>query len=116
MLKTVQSIARTVLWGRTMTNHNNPPKRGKVFEEHDVVHLLSAAIEREGGQTAFAKRHGLDRSGVNMILHGKKRVNDSVAAALGLAGYTSPSNTAMVYAEIANAPRRLIPKGRAISL
>jgi hypothetical protein len=48
MLKTVQSIARTVLWGRTMTNHNNPPKRGKVFEEHDVVHLLSAAIEREG--------------------------------------------------------------------
>jgi hypothetical protein len=67
-----------------MTNRNNSHKRGKLFEEGDVVHLLSAAIEREGGQSAFAKRHGLDRSGVNMILHGKKRVNDSVAAALGL--------------------------------
>jgi hypothetical protein len=69
--------------GRSMTSHNNP-KRGMVFEEDDVVRLLSAAIEREGGQTAFAKRHGLDRSGINMILHRKKRVNDSVAAALGL--------------------------------
>jgi hypothetical protein len=29
-------------------------------------------------------QHDLDRSGVNMILHGKKRVNDSVTAALGL--------------------------------
>jgi hypothetical protein len=67
-----------------MISRNNFHKRGKVFEEDDVVHLLSAAIEREGGQTAFAKRHGLDRGGVNMILHRKKRVNDSVAAAFGL--------------------------------
>jgi hypothetical protein len=67
-----------------MISRNNFHKRGKVFEEDDVVHLLSAAIEREGGQTAFAKRHGLDRSGVNMILHRKKRVNDSVGAAFGL--------------------------------
>ena len=67
-----------------MISRNNSHKRGKVFEEDDVVDLLSAAIKREGGQTAFAKRHGLDRSGVNMILHRKKRVNDSVAAALGL--------------------------------
>ena len=52
--------------------------------EDDVVRLLRATIEREGGQPAFAKRHSLDRSGVNMILHRKKRVNDSVAAALGL--------------------------------
>jgi hypothetical protein len=69
---------------QSMTNHKNSPDRRKVFGEDDVVRLLRAAIEREGGQTAFAKRHGLDRSGVNMILHGKKRVNDSVAAALGL--------------------------------
>jgi hypothetical protein len=67
-----------------MTSRNTSRKWGTVFEEDDVVHLLSAAIEREGGQSAFAKRHGLDRSGVNMILHRKKRVNDPVAAALGL--------------------------------
>jgi hypothetical protein len=65
---------------QSMTNHKNSSDRGKMFEEDDVVRLLSAAIEREGGQTAFAKRHGLDRSGINMILHRKKRMNDSVAA------------------------------------
>jgi len=38
----------------------------------------------EGGQTAFAKRHGLDRVLVNMILNGKRPVNDAIAKALGL--------------------------------
>jgi hypothetical protein len=80
----MKSNFEAVAWGRFMANHNHSPKRGGVFEEHEVVRLLSAAINREGGQTAFAKRHGLDRSSVNMILRGKKRVNDSVAAALGL--------------------------------
>jgi hypothetical protein len=80
----MKSNFEALAWGHFMANHNHSPKRGGVFEEHEVVRLLSAAINREGGQTAFAKRHGLDRSGVNMILRGKKRVNDSVAAALGL--------------------------------
>jgi hypothetical protein len=30
-----------------------------VFDEDDVVRLMSAAVEREGGQTAFAKQHGI---------------------------------------------------------
>jgi hypothetical protein len=55
-----------------------------VFEEDDVVHLLSAAVEREGGQSAFAKHHGLDRVLLNMILNGKRPVSGSVANALGL--------------------------------
>ena len=79
----MKSNFEAVAWGRFMANHNHP-KRGGVFEEHEDVPLLSAAINREEGQTAFANRHGPDRSGVNMILRGKKRVNDSVAAALGL--------------------------------
>jgi hypothetical protein len=33
-----------------------------VFDEHDIVRLLRAAIEREGGQSAFAKHHGVDRA------------------------------------------------------
>jgi hypothetical protein len=38
----------------------------------------------EGGQTAFAKRHGVDRVLVNMILNGKRSVSDAIAKALGL--------------------------------
>jgi len=55
-----------------------------VLDEDDIVHLLRAAVEREGGQTAFAKHHGLDRAYVNMILNGKRSVTGSIAKALGL--------------------------------
>jgi hypothetical protein len=55
-----------------------------VFDEDDVVRLLRASVEREGGQTAFAKHHGLDRAYVNMILNGKRSVTGSIAKALGL--------------------------------
>ena len=50
----------------------NLGRREVVFDEDDVVHLLRAAVECEGSQVAFAKRHGLDRVLVNMILNGKK--------------------------------------------
>jgi hypothetical protein len=53
----MKSNFEAVAWGRFMANHNHSPKRGGVFEEHEVVRLLSAAINREGGQTAFANRH-----------------------------------------------------------
>jgi hypothetical protein len=59
-------------------------RRALVFEEDNVVHLLRAAVEREGGQSAFAKHHGLDRVLLNMILNGKRPVSGSVAKALGL--------------------------------
>jgi transcriptional regulator with XRE-family HTH domain len=55
-----------------------------VFDEDDVVRLLRAAVEREGSQSAFAKRHGVDRAYVNMILNGKRPVSDAIAKALGL--------------------------------
>jgi hypothetical protein len=55
-----------------------------VFDENDVGRLLRSAVEREGGQTAFAKHHGVDRAYLNMILNSKRPVSDSVAEAVGL--------------------------------
>jgi hypothetical protein len=55
-----------------------------VFDEHDVARLLKAAVKREGGQSAFAKHHGVNRAYLNMILNGKRPVSDSIAVALGL--------------------------------
>ena len=55
-----------------------------VFNDNEVLQLLRAAVEREGGQSAFAKDHGLDRVLINMILNGKRPVSSSVAKALGL--------------------------------
>jgi hypothetical protein len=59
--------------------HDNP-----VFDTHDVVRLLKAAVGREGSQAAFAKRHGVDRAYINMVLSGKRPVTDLIANVLGL--------------------------------
>jgi hypothetical protein len=55
-----------------------------VLGDDDVVRLLSVAIEREEGQVAFAKHHRVNRSYLNMVLHGKRPVGDAVTEALGL--------------------------------
>ena len=55
-----------------------------VFEEGDLVCLFRAAVEHEGGQTAFAKRYKVDRSRVNRILSRQLRSSEAIAKALGL--------------------------------
>jgi len=56
----------------------------EVFEEDDLVCLLRATVEREGGQSAFAKRYKVDRSRVNRILSRQLRASEAIATALGL--------------------------------
>ena len=48
---------------------SNLGRRALVFDEDDVVRMLRAAVEREGGQSAFAKHHGLNRALLNRILN-----------------------------------------------
>jgi hypothetical protein len=55
-----------------------------VFEEDDLVCLLKAAVEREGGQSAFAKRYNVDRSRVNRILSRQLRASEAITKSLGL--------------------------------
>jgi DNA-binding phage protein len=55
-----------------------------IFDDNDVIRLLRAAVERQGSQTAFAKRHGIERTRINAILSGKRPITESVANALGL--------------------------------
>jgi len=54
------------------------------FNHDEVVRLLKAAVEREGSQLAYAKRHGLDRPHLNQILNGKKHAGPRFLKALGL--------------------------------
>ena len=39
-----------------MTKRQTSRRPGKQFDQNDIVRLLRAVVEREGGQTAFAKR------------------------------------------------------------
>jgi hypothetical protein len=58
---------------------------GLMFDHDEVVQLLRAAVEREGNQVAYAKRHGIDRAHLNQILNRKKHiVGPTFLNALGL--------------------------------
>jgi uncharacterized cupin superfamily protein len=59
-------------------------RQALVYDEDELVRLLRAAVEREGGQSAYASRHGLDRTYVNMVLNGRARIRDCLTKALGV--------------------------------
>jgi hypothetical protein len=54
------------------------------FNDDEVLLLLRAAIEGEGGPIAFAKRYGVDRVYLNMVLKGRRSVGGTIVKALGL--------------------------------
>ena len=55
-----------------------------VFDHNDVIDLLRIAVEREGGQGAFARHHGINRSHLNTILTGRRVVGAAIAELVGL--------------------------------
>jgi hypothetical protein len=55
-----------------------------VFGEDEIFQLLKAAVKHEGSQLAFAKRHGVNRTYLNMVLSGKRPASTPIAEALGL--------------------------------
>jgi hypothetical protein len=77
-------------------NHasNNIGTYTLTFNHDEVVRLLKAAVEREGSQVAYAKRHGLDRAHLNQILNGKKHAGPTFLKVLGLRNvYAKAGNT-----------------------
>jgi DNA-binding phage protein len=62
----------------------------RIFDDGEVIQLLRAAVEREGNQGAFAKRHGIARSYLNQILNGKRGPPRAVLDALGLRKVYAP--------------------------
>jgi hypothetical protein len=61
-----------------------PVTSGRILDDDEVRALLRAAVEREGNQVAFARRHGLGRAHLNLILSGKRGLSDKVIALLSL--------------------------------
>ena len=63
-----------------------------ILDDQDVVLLLRAAIELEGNQVTFAKRHGLERTHMNAILNGRRLASGSsrVLNILGLRKVYAP--------------------------
>jgi DNA-binding phage protein len=80
-------------WSRPLPRPLKIPSLGShllVLNDGEVIELLRAAVEREGNQTAFARRYGIERTRLNQILKGKKGVTRGILKALGLRKVYAP--------------------------
>jgi hypothetical protein len=56
----------------------------RVLEPKEIVLLLLAEVKKAGGQEAWAKRAGIERTMVNKVIHQKRPVSKKMIKALGL--------------------------------
>jgi DNA-binding phage protein len=56
----------------------------RVLDDKDVVRLLRSEVERAGGQSAWARREGIDRTLLNRVLNGQEPPTREIIRALKL--------------------------------
>jgi len=56
----------------------------RVLDDNDVVERLRLSVKRAGGQSAFARQTGIDRTHLNHVLNGKRLPSWSIIDALNL--------------------------------
>jgi hypothetical protein len=61
-----------------------PRSYGLFFDHDDVLKLLHSRIKAAGGQRAFSRQSGLDRTQLSMVLNGRRPVSPSIIKALNL--------------------------------
>jgi DNA-binding phage protein len=59
-------------------------KMQKMLTRKDVLQLLRREVAKAGGQSAWARKTGVNRSILNKALHERKPAQKSVLKALGL--------------------------------
>ena len=69
---------------RLLARSSDLGRNAVVFDDSDVLQMLREAVEREGNQVAFARRHGIDRAFLNQVLRGRRQISDAVLKTLGL--------------------------------
>ena len=83
-IATIKKSAKSDHEGRALALSSGLGRKALVFDDNDVVDLLRIAIEREGGQAAFAGHHRINRSHLNTILTGRRVVGAAIAELVGL--------------------------------
>jgi DNA-binding phage protein len=56
----------------------------KLLDESDVLRLLREDVDRAGGQSAWARRSGIDRVHLNKVLNGERPLSPNIVRALKL--------------------------------
>ncbi len=56
----------------------------RFFDEKDVIRLLRSEVKRAGGQAAWARKTGMQRTWINKILKGRVAPTKKIISALKL--------------------------------
>ena len=56
----------------------------KLLDESDVLRLLREDVDRAGGQSAWARRSGVNRVHLNKVLNAKRPLTSTIVKALKL--------------------------------
>lgn len=67
-----------------LTSNNLEWHAARVLEEEEALELLRQAVEQEGSQYAFARRHAVDRTHLNFVLQGKRSLSEKFLTLLRL--------------------------------
>lgn len=79
----------------------------KILELDDVFALLRQEVEKAGGQVAWSKRTGIDRTVLSKVLRGSRQPTATIIEALGLRIVFTPRNS--------TGPKRLPIRHRSLS-
>ncbi len=56
----------------------------RTFELEDVIRLLRSKVKQAGGQTAWAKKTGINRATLSRVLHGHRQPTKAILRVLNL--------------------------------
>jgi DNA-binding phage protein len=70
--------------GRIEVGRKQMSRLVRVLDDKDLVERLHSSVKRAGGQTAFARRTGVNRVHLNLVLTGKRLPTSSILKALNL--------------------------------
>jgi DNA-binding phage protein len=96
--------------GRIDVGREQMSRLVRVLDDNDVVERLRLSVKRAGGQSAFARETGLDRTHLNHVLTGKRLPSWSIIDALNLGVVYVPLDQSNGLAV-----RKLRPRRRSLS-
>ena len=58
--------------------------RSRVIDSTDIRHLLGAAVAAVGSQSAWARKHQINRPSINKVMRAEREPTGDIIRALGL--------------------------------
>ena len=76
--------AGTIVWPYCVSVFGGKQVTKHLLDENDVLRLLREDVDRAGGQSAWARRSGIDRVHLNRVLKGQRPLSPNITQALKL--------------------------------